>query len=1123
MSSCPQCGNENPVDAKFCLECGRRLTLSCGACGTELPAGAKFCKECGQAVGATPPTAARAGAPPATYTPRHLAEKILTSRAALEGERKQVTVLFADLKGSLELLADRDPEEARKLLDPVLERMMEAVHRYEGTVNQIMGDGIMALFGAPLAHEDHAVRACYAALRMQELVQGYAAEARRAHGVNLQIRVGLNSGEVVVRAIGSDLHMDYSAVGPTTHLAGRMEQLASPDHILLTPATLALVEDFVAVKPLGPVPVKGLADPVEVYELTGAGPARTRLQAAARRGLTRFVGRDAELDQLRRAQQLAGAGQGQVVAVVGEAGAGKSRLLYEFTHSHRLHGWLGLEAASVSYGKATSYLPMIDLLKGYFKIQDGDAFREIREKVTGKLLTLDEALRPMLPALLTLLDVPVEDAAWRALDPVQRRQHTLDAVRRLLLREASEQPVLVIVEDLHWIDGETQAVLDALVDSLPSARLLLLVNYRPEYQHAWGGRTYYNQLRLDALPAESVGALLDALLGDDPGLAPLKQLLVKQGNPFFLEESVRTLVETKALAGERGQYRLTQPVQAIRVPPTVQAILAARIDRLAPEDKRLLQIASVVGKDVPWALLQAIADLPEEALRSGLDTLQSAEFLYETGLYPDLEYSFKHALTHEITYGGLLHERRRELHARIVEAIETRYADRLGGEIERLAYHAFRGELRDKAVTYLRQAGLKAAARSALPEALTSFEQALGILAGLPESRATLEQAFDIRLEMRQVLSQLAEARRAVECVLEAQALAERLNDDHRRGLVYAFMTSVHASSAPGEALVMGSRALEIAGRLGDLRLRIVTTDYVEQAYFWRGDYEKVVELASDNLAALPADWSYEFFGNVAPVSVYDRNWLAQSLAQLGRFPEAATHAAEAIRLADATRHTNTVAIAHYAMGIVHLLQGDWTKARAFIEQPIAVYRAGNVVMLVRTAFCSSSWVLAQLGEASEAESRLREGERLLERYAASGVIGYRGWAIHSLGRACLLLGRLDEAQDLGQRAIEAVPEHLGIRAHALHLLGDIATHPARCDAEGGQAHYRRALALAEPRGMRPLVAHCHLGLGKLFRRTGKPDQAREHFTTAATMYRDMDMRFWLEQADANSPPRHRS
>jgi class 3 adenylate cyclase/tetratricopeptide (TPR) repeat protein len=1032
----------------------------------------------------------------------------------LEGERKQVTVLFADLKGSMELLADRDPEEARKLLDPVLELMMDAVHRYEGTVNQVMGDGIMALFGAPLAHEDHAVRACYAALRMQGMVKRYAEDARHAHGVNVQIRIGLNSGEVVVRAIGSDLHMDYTAVGQTTHLAARMEQFASPGSILLTPSTLKLAEGFVAVTPLGLVPVKGLAEAVEVYEVTGAGSARTRLQATARRGLTRFVGRDAELEQLRRAQQLAANGHGQIAAIVGEAGVGKSRLVYEFTHSHRLQGWLVLESASVSYGKATSYLPVIDLLKGYFKIQDGDDLREIREKVTGKLLTLNRALEPTLPALLALLDVPVDDAAWQTLDPRQRRQQTLDALRRLLLREAREQPLLVIFEDLHWIDGETQALLDGLVDSLGSARLLLLVNYRPEYQHTWGSKTHYSQMRLDALPPESAGELLDALLGNDPELGPLKQLLVRRGNPFFLEETVQTLVETNALVGERGRYRLTQPVQTIQVPATVQVMLAARIDRLASEDKRLLQVAAVVGKDVPFALLQAVAELPDDALRRGLDNLQAAEFVYETGLFPDLEYAFKHALTHEVTYGGLLQERRRELHARIVDAIETLHRDRLGEQVERLAHHAVRGELRQKSVPYLRQAGLKAAARSALLDARAWFEQALGVLEALPQSPSTLEKGFEIRLELGTVLVRLGEPRRTLENAREAETLAEGLNDDRRRGRVCVALINAHSLLGElDEALVTGTRALAIAGRLGDLRLRILATGYLAQAHWYRGDFERAVELATESLGALPADWVYEPFGNSpVPMSVFIRMWLVLSLADLGRFAEAAPHEAELLRLAGPTQHAFTVGEAYNTASVLYLRKGDWATARSLIEHSIAALRKGNIVVVLPVLVAYSAWVLAQVGEASEALTRLRESEQLLEDQAARGVVFTPYGA---LGRAALLLDRLDEAQSLGERALKYAPSRPGIAAQALHLLGDIATHSDQFDAERGEAYYRKALTLSEPRGMRPLIAHCHLGLGKLYRRTGKRQAAQEHLTLATTMYREMDMPFWLERAEA--------
>src|SRR5882672_6207008 len=472
---CPHCARDNAADARFCNGCGQRLALAA-------------------------PMAAPRDLAPRAYTPAHLAERILTSRTALEGERKQVTVLFADLRSSMELLMDRDPEEARGLLDSVLELMMGAVHRYEGTVNQVMGDGIMALFGAPLAHEDHALRACYAALAMQEAIHRYSEQVRRAHGIEVQIRVGLNSGEVVVRTIGNDLHMDYSAIGQTTHLAARMEQLATPGSIRLTGETLRLAEGLIQVTALGPVPVKGLTAPVEVFDVVGASALRRRLQAAAVRGLTPFVGRQTELDVLQRALAQAAAGQGQVVALVGEAGVGKSRLVYEVIHSHRTQGWRVLESASVSYGKATPYFPVIELLKRYAHVEPHDDTRTVRAKVTGQVLTLDTALQDTIPAWLSLLDALPEDNPFRTLDPPQRRQRTRDGLTRVVLRESQEQPLLLVFEDLHWIDTETQALLDSLAESLPTARLLLLVNYRPEYQHVWGSKTYYTQLRLDPLP-----------------------------------------------------------------------------------------------------------------------------------------------------------------------------------------------------------------------------------------------------------------------------------------------------------------------------------------------------------------------------------------------------------------------------------------------------------------------------------------------------------------------------------------------------------------------------------------------------------------------------------------------
>jgi class 3 adenylate cyclase/tetratricopeptide (TPR) repeat protein len=1101
---CSKCGHENRGSAKFCEECGGPLPRQCPYCDSPVSTTAKFCPECAHSLELTStfPAAGRfgTGGGAHAFAPKHLVERVRTSKHALEGERKQVTVLFADLKGSMELLADRDPEETMKLVDPVLAHMMEAVHRYEGTVNQVMGDGIMALFGAPIAHEDHAVRACYAALRMQERVKRYAEVVRRTHAAVVKIRVGLNSGDVVVRAIGSDLHMDYTAIGPTTHLAARMEQIADPGAIMMPHGTLALVEGYVEVKPLGPVAIKGLADAVDVYELAGAGPVRTRLQAAVRRGLTRFVGREAEVQQLHRVQELAGGGRGQVAALVGDAGVGKSRLVYELSHSHRMRGWLVLESTSVSYGKATSYLPVIDLLKAYFKIQDSNDVREIREKVTGKLLTLDRSLESMLPPLLSLLDVPVDDAKWVAIDARQRRQHTLDAVRLLLLCEAREQPVLLIFEDLHWIDSETQALLDSLVGSLGSARVLLVVNYRPGYQHGWSGKSYYTQLRLDALAEESTGELLDALLGDNLGLAPLKQLLVKRGNPFFLEETIRTLVETHVLVGQQGCYRLTQAVQAIQIPPTVQTMLVARIDRLAPDDKHLLQTASVVGKDVPWALLQAIAALPDELLRERLDRLQAAEFVYETKIFPELEYSFKHALTHEVTYGGLLQERKRELHARIVHALEGSQRGHLEAEVERLAHHAVRGGLPEKAVHYLRLAGRKATARSAFKDAVIHFDQALDLLAALPESRAMLEQSFDIRLELRPALNSQGEVTLALQRTREAANIAEMMDDDSRRGRASGFIANSHTMLGElGDAVASGAKALAIAERLGDLRLRIPTTTHLAQAHYWRNEHEQVIELARANIAAVPAESNLDYFGLAQPPSVWDRSLLAMSLAHRGNFAEASEYSDEAVRLAESTHNGPTIGMALRGAVTLRIVRKSWHEARSvadrFVETAAGIHQP--------YAVACRAWVLAQLGEANASMECISEGERLLKHQAANGIVAGHEWAYAALGHACLVLGRLDEAQRLGRRSVKSA---LSFNAHGLDLLGQVAFHPDRLDPEVAERLFREVLTLATPRGLRPLIASAHLGLGTLFRLTGKFAEARKELDAATLLYREMDM-----------------
>jgi class 3 adenylate cyclase/tetratricopeptide (TPR) repeat protein len=1026
-------------------------------------------------------------ATPDAYTPKHLAEKILTSKAALEGERKQVTVLFADLKGSMELLADRDPEEARKLLDPVLERMMEAVHRYEGTVNQVMGDGIMALFGAPLAHEDHAVRACYSALRMQELVKRYAEEARHAHGVNVQIRVGLNSGEVVVRAIGSDLHMDYTAVGQTTHLAARMEQFASPGSILLTSATLELVEGQVAVTPLGPVPVKGLAAPVEVYEVTGAGPARTRLQAARARGFSKFVGRDAEMEQVRRSAEQARSGRGQLVAVVGEAGVGKSRLFYEFIHSHHTQGWLVLEASSVSYGKATPFLPLADLLRAYFRIDDRDDARGVRAKVTGTVLTLDRAFEDTVPAVLWVLDALAADDPFLAAEPAQRRRHAVESVKRLLLRESRVQPLLLVFEDLHWVDAETQAVLDSLVESLPTAPVLLATNYRPEYRHGWNNKTYYRQLRVDPLPPTSADELLDTLLGHDGSVASLKALLITrtEGNPLFLEESVRTLAETGALRGQPGAYALADDAASIQVPATVQAILTARIDRLRPDWKRLLQAAAVIGKDVPMPILSAIADTKDDELQRALAELQTAELLYEARLFPELE----HALTHEVAYGSVLQDRRRALHAGIVDAIERLHANRLTPHVEVLAHHAVRGGIASKAVRYLREAGAKAVARSANREAVEFFQRALTLLAELPETPATLSEELDIRIPLGTALMLVhgAPAPMVEECYLKALAIVDRLRDESRRFLVLWGLWYVRFTRGDYPLAIEAGEQLLVVASDGDDVVQLLEAHHA----MW-----PTLVVMGEPSAALPhiergielydperhGSISYLYGGHDPGACC--RNYLALAQWLLGQPDRALTTVHEVTRLADRLGHPMTQVITLWVAALIQYERGERAAALHAGERAMALIDAhGFAAWHVDTALL----VHAARGDRLDVSNL----DELRRRAASARNTRWRHGVSHRvLAGMYADIGQPEQGLALMRALRERGNE--GYYAPEIHRMeGELILQATPGAIDEAERAFRAAIEDAQRRKETSLELRAATSLARLWRENGKADEAR--------------------------------
>jgi len=705
----------------------------------------------------------------------------------------------------------------------------------------------------------------------------------------------------------------------------------------------------------------------------------------------------------------------------------------------------------------------------------------------------------------------------RGLDPPQRRQQTLDGIKRLLLRESQVQPLLLVFEDLHWIDAETQVLLDMVVDSLPAARLLLVVSYRPEYQHPWGSKTCYRQLRIDPLPAESAEELLKVLLGNDPGLRLLKQQLIERtgGNPFFLEESVRTLVETKVLAGERGAYQLAKASQTLQIPVTVQAIIAARIDRLAPEDKQLLQAASVFGRDVPFALLEAIAEESEERLRQGLARLQAGEFLHEARLVPELEYTFKHALTHEAAYAGLLHQRRRAVHAQIMDVIERLFADRLSEQIDQLAHHAFRAEMWAKASDYLRQAGVKAAGRSAYRQAANYFEQALESSRHLASDQVSIEQTIELRFALRNALWPIGEFGRILPHLCDARDAAESLGDEARISRAYSYITQYHWMVGDYErAIEAGHRAVAIGAALGDLAVEVPTNLHVGLAHHARGDYRTSIQVLARNVGLLREDLAREHFGLAALPAVYSRTWMVWSLAEIGEFSEAISCGQQEVEIADAAGHPLSRVNAYFGIGYAYLRQGALPMAINALEDGFKLCQSLTVPFWLPVATSLLGHAHAVSGHLAEAIPLLEEA---VERAAAMARrVDQSLWSLH-LSEAYMTAGRTQDARRLATSAVALAQRHgeRGNEAHALRVYAEIASRSEPTEIVTSEDSYRTAAAIATELGMRPLVAHCHLGLGKHYRRTGKVDQAKEHLITATTMYREMDMRFWLEKAGA--------
>ena len=1071
--------------------------MVCAACGSSNPPASRFCGHCGAALLPAADTQAGDNVSAPLRLPSHLAKRLLESRFAIEGERKQITVLFADIKGSTNLIQDLDPEQADRQLRPVLDIMMEAVHRYEGTVNRVEGDGIMALFGAPIAHEDSAVRAAFAALDMQTAVHAL-------DGSSLSIRVGLHAGEALVRAINTDFSVEYDAIGATVHLAARMEQMAEPGKILGTAHVARLTQGFIRAKSLGPHEVKGFREPLETFEIVGHTAARTRWEATASGRLTQFINRSSELDELRRAMHAAESGAGRLGGIVGDPGTGKSRLVHELVHALKATDWIVLKTTTAPYTRNTPYLAFSKLIRIWCEIPDHASFSDIDHRLTARLTALGVDPSFALPAIHSVLDMPETAAEWRAVEPDARRQRILQVAKALILRSAALQPLLLWFEDMQWADAETRDLLEAVADEIERHRLLILLTYRPEYQHRWSGKSYFTSLQIQPLANPEAERLARTLLGRDKD--ELCRLLVQRtdGVPLFIEETVRSLAEDGVIRGVSGTYELSREVHSIKIPDSVQAVLASRIDRLPLAQKELLQTASVIGVEVQMSLLEEVAQVRRADLIALIADLQAADFLYEVPNSASYEYKFRHMLAHEVAYNSLLSTRRQMLHARTVRAIESRFAANIAEVVERLAYHALHAQMWPEALAYSRQAGDQAVELSAYREARVFFEQAIEILAHLPRDRANAEMGIDIYLSLRAIFGATADYQAVESCLKEAEALAVSIGDRSRLAAIFTAQTLLHNWRGDLDAsIACGVRALEIAGEIGDDRLKLSASFYLGQAYMWWGDFQRSLVLLEENRSWTKGALGRERIGTTGTSSVLWLGMLAASHAYLGHFGEASEVALEACAIAEEVQRPYDMALAYWYAGFVLSHRGDIASAIERLERGYEVASAAQIRLLVPVLSTS-------LGSAYAAAGRIEEGIRLLNDalgFSRAANFNYGlAWSTVYLGFAKLAAGRAEGVIAQAREAVGLTSRHhyKAVEASAHRLLA--AASQFEGDAATAEREYLASLAISLELGLRPEAAHCQHGLSQVYARLGRTAESARLRDAAETLYAELGM-----------------
>ena len=1106
---CPKCQFENPEYAQFCVECGVQLELKCSKCGFNNSSSFKFCAKCGHNLKESTEQSVIDYSEPQSYTPKHLADKILITRSSLEGERKIVTVLFADVANYTSMSEKLDTEEVHQIMDGAFNILMDEIHKYEGTINQFTGDGIMALFGAPVAHENHAQRACYAGLAIQKAIKEYGEKIQNTTGVDFKMRIGLNSGPVIVGAIGDDLRMDYTAVGDTTNLAARMENQAKPGTILIATDTYKSIERYFDFKDIGALEIKGKESPQKAFELLKTSDVVTRLDASVAKGLTRFVGRKSSMTSLTEIYAKVKSRAGQAVGVVGEAGVGKSRLVMEFRNRLTENEYNYLEGQCLQFGSSILYVPILDILKSLFDIKDDDREYIIKKKIKDK--NLDTAL----PAFHDLLSVKVDDEHYLKLEPKHKREKIFESIRDLFISISQEKPLILVIEDLHWIDEATEAFLSYLIEWIVNAPIMLVLLYRTEYHHQWSSKTYYHKIGLDQLGTDSSAELIKAMLEEGDVAPELKELILNRaaGNPLFMEELTYTLIENGSIKKSDNRYVLSRNISDIQIPDTVQGIISARMDRLEENLKRTMQVAAVIGRDFAFRILQTITGLREE-LKSYLLNLQGLEFIYEKQLFPELEYIFKHALTREVAYNSLLVKRRKEIHENIGKAIEDIYRDRLEEFYEMLAYHYLMSDNYQKASEYLKLSGNKAFSKYANEKAYHYYKEALNTLKKLPDTVDRKKEEIEIGLLMLNPIALIGfQEDETKDIIINSQRLAKELGDKESEFFFFNYILGYYLLRGDAKEVIKYGEPLLLEAQKNDDFERIIALSWnLDFVNALMGNHLKIVDTAPGIIEMLEKkNKQNEYFGN--PFNVYSImcGQCGLSYAYIGKFEDAKKYLDKGLNFSLNLNDVLNIVMCEFLYAQYYLCRFEIQKAVERFQKFENYYDSANFPSMMGMGFGFASFGYYFLGDYDTAKANIEKGRQLM----VKANVGFN-LSLFPLASSYIHydLNEVSIAKKNVEEAIELSISHEGrlFGALALISLGRIMAKMDRADIAEAEKHILKGIKILKELELRPYLTQSYFHLGEFYANTGRKEKALENLSKSLSMCQEMGIGYWPDK-----------